>query len=206
MNRPLIVASLPVTRPDDIKRVKEIDADLVELRLDYSHQFPSPLDLVPLKHRIMVTLRDREEGGVGDFTDDFKEDYLNRLAELNILYDVEASFLSRRRVQFKNKVVSAHYFRSLPARDEIDHLFLRYGEAFTVKIAVGNVPGYREILSYISTKPNSTFMPMSPDPLERLGISLLGSKLLYTYVDSPTATGQLHYLEAKRILNCLFPG
>ncbi len=204
MNRPLIVASLPVISPGDISRVKDIDADLVELRLDYSREFPRPQDLLPYHDRILVTLRDREEGGQGNFTDDFKETFLNELAKLGILYDVEASFLSRRRVQFREKVVSAHYFHRLPSREEVDRLFSTYREAFTVKIAVSNQPGYREILSYISTKPGSTFMPMSPDPLERLAISLLGSKLLYTYVDSPTATGQLHYLEAKRILNCLF--
>ncbi|WP_252897113.1 hypothetical protein [Metallosphaera hakonensis] len=110
----------------------------------------------------------------------------------------------RREVEFREKVVSAHYFDRLPTREEIDALFRTYSQAFTVKIAVSDLPGYREVLAYVSTKQNATFMPMSQDPLERLALSLLGSKLLYTYIDSPTARGQLNYLEAKRILDCIF--
>lgn len=201
--KPEIVVSLPVTRPDDLNKVNKIDG-LVELRLDYSTELPNPEELIPFKHKVLVTLRDKEEGGRIKYDVDFKAKYLERLNELGILYDVEASFLERRKIEYVGKIVSAHYFSSLPSTEEIDRLFRKYEEAYTIKVAVASLPGYRELLSYVSGKPNATFMPMSNDPIERLAFSLLGSKLLYTYLESPTAQGQLSYTQAKQILECIF--
>ncbi|WP_256201907.1 hypothetical protein [Sulfuracidifex metallicus] len=36
MDKPKVVASLPVRKPEDLSNIKEIESDLIELRLDYS--------------------------------------------------------------------------------------------------------------------------------------------------------------------------
>ncbi|WP_246263881.1 type I 3-dehydroquinate dehydratase [Metallosphaera tengchongensis] len=202
--RPLIVASLPILRREDLKKVQDVDADFVELRLDYLRERVEPTELAYLKGKVIVTLRDRNEGGVGNIDHDEKEAFLKKLFDLGVMYDVEESFLRKRKVPYEGQVVSAHYFSRLPDKEEVDQIFSRFKQAYTVKVAVSNLPGYRETLAYISEKPNATFMPMNVKPMERLAFALLGSKLLYTYVEAPTAQGQMNYKEAKRLLDFLF--
>jgi len=50
--RPLVVASLPVSGKDDLRLVSEIEADLVELRLDYMKTLDvTPMELANLRKR-----------------------------------------------------------------------------------------------------------------------------------------------------------
>ncbi|WP_252897112.1 hypothetical protein [Metallosphaera hakonensis] len=61
MFKPIVVASLPVRSREDIKRVDEIESDLVELRLDYAKDLPEPEEILSYKNKVLVTLRDRGE-------------------------------------------------------------------------------------------------------------------------------------------------
>jgi 3-dehydroquinate dehydratase len=203
--RPLVVASLPVSGKDDLRLVSEIEADLVELRLDYMKTLDvTPMELANLKEKVIVTIRDPEEGGIHDVDCSAKAEFLRELASLGVLYDVEARFLHKFQVPYVGKIVSAHYFTRLPSREEVDNMFRRYREALSVKVAVSPIPGYRELLAYLSLKDNATIMPMVDNPLERVAFTLLGSKMVYGYVKEPTAKGQLHYSTLVRILDFLF--
>ncbi|ARM76347.1 type I 3-dehydroquinate dehydratase [Acidianus manzaensis] len=204
--RPIIVASLPVYSEKDIHRINQIDADLVELRLDYSKSLPTLSSLLPYKDKIIVTIRDVNEGGINKIDDNVKVSYINQLSKEGFLYDVEASFLEKYNVDFYNKIVSMHYFNSIPDYNIVNTIVTKYeNKAYTVKIAVIAKPGYKNFLSnLLFSHENITVLPMGSDPLERIAFGILGSKLVYTYVDNPTAPGQMHYSRAIKIINLLF--
>ncbi|AWR97641.1 type I 3-dehydroquinate dehydratase [Acidianus sulfidivorans JP7] len=204
--RPLIVASLPFYSEKDLQRIKNIDADLIELRLDYSLTLPDINSLLPFKDKIIVTIRDVNEGGVNKLDDDVKKTYLNKLDEEGFLYDVEASFLEKYSVNYENKIVSMHYFNYVPDFQKIEYIINKYEEkAYTVKIAVIGKNGYKQLLSNLLFSHNKlTVLPMNTDPLERIAFGIFGSKLIYTYVDNPTAPGQMHYSKAMKIIRLLF--
>lgn len=204
--RPLIVASLPVYSEKDIERVSEINSDLVELRLDYSTTLPNAEKIIKYKDKVIVTIRDPKEGGVNKIDGEEKARYLNVLYEKGVLYDVEASFLEKHSVPYKNKIVSVHYFNELPSFSEVDKIISKYeDDAYTVKIAVIAKEGYKKLLAdLLFSHKNVTVLPMATNPLERIAFGILGSKLIYTYVDKPTAPGQMKYSRAMEIINMLF--
>lgn len=208
--KPLVVASLPIRSPGDLEKIRMIrDADLVELRLDY---MDNPLSIEPellrrFGEKIIVTIRDRSEGGLREVNENLKARYLGRLNELGILYDVEISFVEKHRIPYEGKILSTHYISRLPSKEEVMSRISNYVEkAFAIKIAVNNMKGYRELLAYLleSGYDNIAVMPMGTDPLERIALAVMGSKLIYGYVETPTAPGQMHYKEAIEILRCIY--
>lgn len=208
--RPLVVASIPIRSPRDLDLVDGArDADLVELRLDYlGNPFSiAPEDLAGLGGRIIATLRDPSEGGARPLDPKAKEAYLRKLARLGILYDVEISFVERTGTPFQGKIVSAHYLEKLPEREDLLARIRPYlGRAFAVKIALARLRGYREILAALLDleREDLAFMTIGGDPLERVALALMGSKLVYGHAGEPTAPGQAGYREIKRILDAAF--
>lgn len=204
--RPLVVAALPIYTDRDLEKIVNINSDLVELRLDYSSNLPDVELLTKYKDKIIVTIRDPREGGVNRIDEGRKAEYLRVLYEKDILFDVEAAFVERYDIPYKNKIVSVHYFNELPDFKEVDKVVSKYeDEAYTVKIAVMAKGSYKKLLADILfSHKNVTVLPMGSDPLERIAFGILGSKLIYTYVDKPTAPGQMKYTRAMKILDELF--
>lgn len=207
--KPIIVASLPVRRVEDIEIIEEIDeVDLVELRLDYLEK-PLSIDpelLLPFKEKIIITIREVSEGGIKRVDEEEKVKYFKGLNELGIMYDVETSILAKYDVPYRGKIVSAHYIDKLPSKSEVMSLASKYcGEAFSVKIAVKAIRGYKELLSSLLELgyDNISVMPLGSEPLERIAFTILGSKLLYGYITEPTAPGQMHYKRLLKILKCI---
>lgn len=50
---------------------------------------------------------------------------------------------------------------------------------------------------------NIAVMPIGTNPVERIAFAILGSKLVYGYAETPTAPGQMSYIQIKRIMNVL---
>lgn len=207
--RPLVVASLPVRSKSDLARAREIESvDFVELRLDYLSDIWSiePELIAMLERPVIATIRDIEEGGVTFVDPAAKTEYLRRLHDLGVVYDVEASFARRYVVPYEEKIVSAHYLDGLPSEEEVERVLEEYADtAFCVKIAVSATPGYKRLLSSILERgyENVAVMPVGSSPLERLAFALLGSMLVYSHVGEPTALGQMRYdvlLEVLRLL------
>ncbi|WP_054845075.1 hypothetical protein [Sulfuracidifex tepidarius] len=64
--------------------------------------------------------------------------------------------------------------------------------------------GYKGLLSsLLDIYPKIAVMPMGVNPMERIAFSILGSQLIYSSVDEPTAPGQMKYIEVRHILNCM---
>ncbi|NON62340.1 type I 3-dehydroquinate dehydratase [Acidianus sp. RZ1] len=204
--KPLVVASLPIRTRADFSKVDQINSDLVELRLDYMNEPYVDIDFIRGHLRkLLVTIRDKNEGGVNPISDELKRKILRSLDELGVLYDVEASFLKRNNVNYKGKVVSVHYFNTVPNFQEVKEILEKYSkDAFTVKVAITGKDNYREFLGKVSSFDNVTIVPMGVDPIERIAFSLLNSKLIYAHAGESTAPGQMDYCTVNRILSCIF--
>ena len=201
-----LVVALPVREQRDAEKARLIDADFVELRLDYMRD-PSSFDfssVSDIKGKLIITIRDVEEGGVNRISDEVKARLLKKLHEEGFLYDVEARFLKRRpEVPFEGKIVSVHYFDRVPSYEEVVSLFSPFERAWVRKIAVIGKEGYRELLVRFARK-GFAVMPMAVDPLERIAFSILGSELIYANAGEATAPGQMDFRRAKEIIRCLF--
>ncbi|MBO3801616.1 MAG: type I 3-dehydroquinate dehydratase [Thermoproteota archaeon] len=199
-----IVASLPVKSPKDIDKVKDIDSDFVELRLDYlnSLQQISIRTLLKFKRKIIVTVRDVNEGGVNLIDREEKRNFLVNLHKYGILYDVEASFLKKYPVPYKGKIVSVHYLSNFPSFFEVKKLADKFTRGtFAFKVVVNGVGNYRQLLiSLLSISSKVVVMPINTNPVERIAFAIFGSKLVYGYVETPTAPGQMSYTQLKRIM------
>ena len=201
-----VVVALPVREQRDAEKARSIDADFVELRLDYMRD-PSSFDfssVFDIKDKVIITIRDVEEGGVNRISDEVKARLLKKLHEEGFIYDVEARFLKRRpEVPFEGKIVSVHYFDRVPSYEEVESLLSPFEKAWIRKIAVVGKDGYRELLVRFAKK-GFAVMPMAVDPLERIAFSILGSELIYANAGEATAPGQMDYRRAKEIIRCLF--
>ncbi|QXJ36535.1 type I 3-dehydroquinate dehydratase [Saccharolobus shibatae] len=207
--RPLIVASLPIKKIEDLKFIGNfLDADLIELRLDYLKDLEVSVisDYFELldkyKNKLIITLRDKAEGGINELADELKIRLLKELYDKQFLYDVEVSFLQKHNVPYDNAIVSIHYFNYLPTSEKVKEIISKfYEKAFSVKIAVPGLKGYKEVILPLLEYENVTVIPMSNNPLERIAVGLLGSKLVYSYAIEPLAQGQLYYKKVIQIFD-----
>ncbi|BDC19720.1 type I 3-dehydroquinate dehydratase [Acidianus sp. HS-5] len=208
--RPLIVASLPIYKEDDLLKARKIkEADMIELRLDYSLRLIT-IDSIKsilgdLKDKLILTIRDVSEGGMNKIDDNEKAKYLEEANKEGFIYDIEASFLDRFSIPFKDEIVSVHYFNELPSYEEVERIIEKYlPTARFVKVAVMGKGEYKELLSRFLKFDKIIVLPMGVDPLERIAFGILGSKLIYTFVEKQTAPGQMHYFKAYEIISCLY--
>jgi 3-dehydroquinate dehydratase-1 len=205
--RPIIVASLPIKKVEDLYSIEKfLDSDLIELRLDYLKN-PSIIRdyydyLNKYKNKLIITLRDKNEGGKYEINDELKVKLIKEFYDRGFLYDIEALFVKKYNIPYENKIVSVHYFSSLPTKKELIDIINEYKEkAYTVKIALAGIKGYKELLSSLLEYPKVTLIPMSNNPAERIAFGMLGSKLFYSYASEPLAPGQLYYKRAMEIFN-----
>ncbi|AHC50699.1 3-dehydroquinate dehydratase [Sulfolobus acidocaldarius SUSAZ] len=205
---PKLVVALPVKELKDLDRIELLikDVDLVELRLDYLSKFDVDiLDSVSkYKEKLIITLRDKNEGGVNYIDPVFKAYFVRHMEREKFMYDIEARFALRYQVNVKDKIVSIHYFDNVPEFTEVKEIFDKFDEAYLRKIAVIAKRGYKELLMRVlDNYDNAVVMPMGVNGVERIAFSLLGSKLIYAHAGEETAKGQLHYKDVRRILNQL---
>lgn len=199
VSRPLIIAALPVREPRDISKILSVRniVDLVELRIDYMED-PFKLDYYALKdERVLITLRDVEEGGFRKHPDETKIRLLKMLDDYGMLYDVEMRFLEKYGgvISYENKIVSYHNFSNEGIQNQSilrENVRAYSDKALIVKVATTPFPGYRSFLmSLLELGDNIAVMPMSPNAQERLAFTFLGSKILFCCIDTPTALGQI---------------
>lgn len=217
LSKPLLIAALPLSGAVEIEEViRKVRAatdsglvDLVELRVDYMDN-PAEFDYGQIKgEKVLVTLRDFSEGGARRHPDNLKLRLLKFLDELGILYDVEMRFIENYgdAVNYEGKVVSYHNFdttRRITFEELRDKVGRYLDGALIVKIATVPFPGYRSLLmSVLEMGDNIAVMPMSSNPQERIAFTLLGSKILFCYLESPTALGQVRCNDARLILDTI---
>lgn len=206
MNKPLIVISLPIEEVDkfDFSNKK---FDLIEVRLDYKKNIDiQDLEkLLFLKEKLILTIRDINEGGIFPVKDEIKVKIYKKAFDYGIKYDIEERFLQKHSLPYENMIVSSHYPDSLPSVSELIEKFKKYNNLFSAKVAVKNLNGYKSTLAkFLELFKDATVIPLGAIWYERISFSLLGSKLLYVYDKVPTGNGQPNYDDAIRVLDSIF--
>ncbi|BCU67174.1 3-dehydroquinase [Sulfolobales archaeon HS-7] len=177
--------------------------DFVELRLDYLPTInPDILEKVRRK-RTIITIRDISEGGINYVKPELKRRILSRARELGLMYDIEARFLIKYPMPFRNEIVSVHYINSPPEDpNEPISLMEKFREAFSLKLAVTKGKNcLNTLLKFLETYSNSSVMPLEDSFRTRLAFALLGSKLFYVNCGESTAPGQISISQFKSIMS-----
>ncbi|MGC8566733.1 MAG: type I 3-dehydroquinate dehydratase [Caldisphaera sp.] len=207
MNRPKLVLSVPYN--ENVYSAFERPFDFIEIRLDYKKEKELNINDLEkfdaIKNKVIVTIRDKNEGGIFEISDQTKLKFLNKSYDLGYKYDVEVDFARKYNILTEDMIVSTHYLNSLPSFNEIMEKIKNFKKAFTIKIAVKSEPGYKLLLMKIlELIKDSTVIPLGTPWQERLAFSLLGSKLFYSYLLVRTGEGQPQFDQAYSILNKIF--
>ena len=181
MVKPLIVLSVPFKGAEtSLSSLNAPEADLVELRLDYADTLNLDLlgRLEDFKRKLLLTVRDVQEGGVRPIPPEAKRSFLVRAIDKGFTCDVEAHFARNYGVPHEGQIVSFHSLQRTPTLDELKRELYDFRETL-LKIVV-------------------------PAKGERIAFSLLGSKLIYAFSKEKTAEGQLELKRARKLVEALF--
>jgi 3-dehydroquinate dehydratase len=205
--RPKIVCSIPIRSAEDLLDIASFEGDLIELRLDFADDIvPLPFEeLKKNKERLLVTLRDTEEGGVHGFSPELKVKLLSTLREQGLMYDVEAKFAMRYGIPTEGEVVSVHYLDRVPRVEEVAEYIRLFPRAEVFKVAVVAKEGYLRVLTRLLEYGKVAVMPLGGSPEERIGLGLIGSQLVYGYGREPIAAGQMSCSRLRNIMHAIFP-
>ncbi len=176
-------------------------ADLVELRADLIWEEPPPPEhlseiLHGLGESVIVTWRSRAHGGVGDPQ---RRDWLESISKLCGYVDVEYENSDAR---VGNAIFSWHDPTGTPGQDELlriaKDLLSMGGIAKVVTLARDELEAYRVLSLYKLDHGGRlvAFCMGARGSFSRRLSAALGSPLLYSYLDSPTAEGQISLDEA----------
>ena len=205
--KPLIVGSLPITDVSDLRRVPSDECDLTELRLDYLKELNTGIleGLVAIKDKIILTVRDKKEGGVQSIDREIKTGFLKSAMEMGFLIDVEIEFLRENRIDYTGMIVSRHFLEEGPDYGTLEDIARIYSrKAGFVKIVTpASMVSHRNLIKLLGKYDNLAVMETGGDPMSRILYSILGSRLIYCYITQPTAQGQLTCNEVKEFFELI---
>lgn len=229
---------VPITGTDerqilnDIENLKDVDFDLIELRIDY-YEHVEDFNKVGLLLEnirksyykpILFTFRTKKEGGTHELSEE-KYFALNHFAVNTGLIDLVDIELFSSEENIKNIidfsheknvkiVMSNHDFNKTPAREEIVNRLVKMQgyDADITKIAV--MPNCEEdVLTLLSAtlemkkekgdRPFITISMGSLGAVTRLTGELFGSCLTFVSLDKSSAPGQINVRNARGMLNIL---
>ncbi len=201
------MASIPFRTLNDLERLKETGADLVELRLDYigSLQDFDIEFIAPYREILILTVRDPSEGGVSNHSVESKLKFLRAAVSRGYLVDVEADFAEKNSFDTTGQIVSKHFLDKDPQFDELISLVKTYSErSRIIKIALRKRSDSRNtIIRLLDEFHNLAVMETDGEGSSRILYSLLGSCLLYCHIGEKTSPGQIGCDEAAQILSIL---
>lgn len=187
---------------EKIERALKEGADLVEVRVDLIWGRPPPIEEVSsliygLNGRVVLTVRSRAQGGAADAQD---REWIERASEICCYVDVE---YENSGVRVSNAIYSWHDPSGTPNSEELVRIAERMlrlgGIAKLVTLARDELEAYRLLSLYRKLDHGGrlvAFCMGEKASFSRRLSALLGSPLVYCYLDSPTAEGQLSLREA----------
>jgi 3-dehydroquinate dehydratase-1 len=202
---------------------KSLPVELCEVRLDILCAKGVTLNtLLPLlkkrKHPVILTPRSPKEGGVYKWKArereivstlllpyvDWIDLELRELDSLKEIYDTALRLKAR-------PVLSAHFFNSTPPEKELRKIVKQFQrrKAGCYKIAarLQKPADLFNLAAILRDNPRNEWalMGMGTEATRsRVVLSLLGSRLVYGYLDKPTAPGQQSIRQISRLLTELF--
>lgn len=184
-----------------------LPCDLVELRLDYMKSIGTDIlnDLLQFKEKIILTVRDTDEGGVNHFPDNSRIKFMRSAFEMGFMTDLEARFL-KRYPEMKAHIASFHLLKGSLDKNYVAEMMSNLkGRYRFFKIAT--VPGRENmqiLVDFIQSNSNVAAMEIGGNPLDRIAFSILGSRLLYCSLGEATAEGQMKCAVASDILHSIW--
>lgn len=201
------MASLPVRTRADLLRIDGIEAEIVELRLDYLSSL-TDIDLVTLEgkqERLILTVRDVDEGGANRISPEGKKNFLEKAIERGFSIDVEANFADKYSFDCTGQIVSRHFLAEDPEYSILKEFVEKYrGVSRITKIALRTSNNSRNLLArLLRDHDNLAVMEVDGETSSRLLYSLLGSRLLYCHTGEKTSPGQISCHEAREFFKII---
>lgn len=219
--KPLIVVAITDQEKNSV--ISAAKPDMVELRVDLfkkqglEHAITQFKERRKLKIPLLLTVRNqKQEGAQKEFADTKKWEILETLLPLCDWVDIELSSpLCKKTVLLAHKlkkkvVISSHDFKGMQANPETLMKKALSSRADIFKIAsMANTP--EDLVSMMEFTQKNRKLPivtMCLGPLGGLSRILLpsnGSRWVYTFINKPTAPGQLDVKTLKSALKIYYP-
>ncbi len=215
--------ALVITDHETNAQIKNLGVGLLELRADLFKKLDPAYIVAQIKHRkllripLLLTLRNqKKEGAVKVFSDEKKWQIISAALPLVDMIDIELSSPLLRKVlvlarQLKKKViVSSHHLQGMP--HDLGSIFKKSlsTRADIVKIAAkaNSFDDVMTMLEFTHRHHKHPLITMSLGPLgtiSRLVLPAAGSRYTYTFLNKPTALGQVDVKTLKSHMKIYYP-
>jgi len=215
--------ALVITDQETNSQIKNLGVGLLELRVDLFHKLNPSYIIDQIKRRkllkipLLLTLRNqKKEGAIKTFSDELKMQIITDALALVDMIDIELSSPLLKQVvararNFKVKViVSSHHLQGMPRDLESMYSRVKSMEADIVKIAAraNSFGDLMTMLAFTHRHRKHALITMCLGPwgaLSRLVLPAAGSQYTYTFLNKPTASGQVDVVTLKSHLKVYYP-
>lgn len=215
--------ALVITDRETNAQIKNLGVGLLELRADLFKKIDPAYVIAQIKHRrllkipLLLTLRNQKnEGGVKKFSDEKKWQIISSALPLVDMIDIELSspllkqVVTLARKLKKKLIVSSHHLKGMP--HDLESIFKKSlsTRADIVKIAAkaDAFDDVMALLAFTHRHRKHALITMSLGPLgaiSRLILPAAGSRYTYTFLNKPTATGQVDVKTLKSHMKVYYP-
>jgi 3-dehydroquinate dehydratase-1 len=212
-----------VTDQETNAQIKSLGVGLLELRADLFREIDPAYIVGQIKHRkslkipLLLTLRNqKQEGAVKIFSDEKKWQIITAALPLVDMIDIELSSPLLKKVlaaarQLKKKViVSSHYLQGMPK--DLESVFRKSvnAKADIVKIAAKakTIDDVMTMVNFTHRHRKTPLITMSLGPagaISRLLLPAAGSQYTYTFINKPSASGQVDVKTLKSHMKIYYP-
>jgi len=214
---------LVVTDQETNAQIKNLGVGLLELRADLFKKLEPAYIIDQIKRRkllktpLLLTLRNQKnEGAAKVFSDEKKWQIITAALPLVDMIDIELSspllkqVVARARELKVKVIVSSHYLQGMP-RDLGSILKKSLGARGDIVKIAAKANSFEDVMTMIHfthrhRKQNIITMSLGPwGMLSRLVLPAAGSRYTYTFLNKPTASGQVDVATLKSHLKVYYP-
>lgn len=212
----LIVGCISTQAGLPLIRQQRSETDLIELRIDMLLQAATPLAAITRalrqrRHPVLLTLRTSDEGGVYSWKASERMDLFEKLIPLADAIDVELhnaealrGVLRLARTKGRGVILSAHSLRRKITQGRGERWLENFShfraDIYKMATLCRNHEDMKVLVRLLIDHPEKRLAVMATGPMSgisRVVLPALGSKLVYGYLDEPTAPNQPTAQELK---------
>jgi len=214
--------ALVITDQETNAQIKSLGVGLLEIRVDLFKKLDPAYIISQVQKRkllripLLLTVRNQKnEGALKEFADDKKWQIINAVLPLVDMIDIELSSpllkqtLNLSRKLGKKVIVSSHYLQGTPKH--LENIFKKSlsTRADIVKIAAkaNSFDDVMTMINFTHRHHQHNLITMSLGPLgaiSRLILPAAGSQYTYTFLNKPTASGQVDVKTLKSHLKVYY--
>jgi 3-dehydroquinate dehydratase-1 len=215
--------ALVITDQETNAQIKNLGVGLLELRVDLFNKLDPAYIIDQIEHRkllkipLLLTLRNqKKEGAVRIFSDDKKWQIISLALPLVDMIDIEFTSpllkktLTIARKSGKRVIVSSHHLQGMPR--DLESIFKKSlsTRADIVKIAAkaNSFGDVMTMMNFTHRHRKHALITMCLGPwgaISRLVLLAAGSRYTYTFLNKPTAAGQVEVGTLKSHLKVYYP-